>query len=156
MPPAKGAASALARASLVLAPIERGVSTKAQQVDDTVTLLDTRAPWLPWVFLMQCAWRHQALSERGARLVGARLAGAAWASLWSLTRAELLSGFREAAARLEVLWPCRALHALRQGGASRGAAGGLRSLPEIVARPLAYDGRSEGLREASAAAAGPP
>ena len=114
--------------SLLLAPFERGVSTKTQHFDEAISLADSRAPWLGPLLGRLKARRRRQLSAQGIRREDLDQQ-----PLWEFSHAEFLEAFRTAARSLDVLWLAETLYVLRHGGASRDALG-LRDLNAIMRR----------------------
>ena len=113
------------KATLTLAPFERGIWTKTKSFDESVVVQDSRTPWLPEVLARCHAMRSRALLRRGISDVGA-------APLWEFASAEILACFQETGARLLVPHLFRSRYQLRHGGATRDALLKTRSLAEIM------------------------
>ena len=119
----------MADTTILLAPFERGVTTKTKKFDEAISLQDSRAPWLGAAVERHAAARVAALRGRG---IGREQAKEQ--RLWTFSRPQLLHAFRDSAERLNALWLAPTLYVLRHGGASRDAGLRLRSLPEIMRR----------------------
>ena len=113
---------------LMLAPFERGVSTKTGKFDESILLDDVTVPWLGKALQRHCKNRLGELKELGHTYQSAKKQ-----SMWRLGQMEHLDHLRWAAAHLGCLHLADSLYALRHG-ASRDALEKKRDLVEVQRR----------------------
>ena len=137
--PAGGAPTAMKQWVIILAPIERGYSTKTGRFDETVALDDVRVPALGELLGRQ---RDRRIAEFKAETKATDDDIEDGIPLWPFGTKDLLEAWRRVAKELGLELVAESSYQLRHAGASRDHLMRLRTEPEVIRRGRWADPRS--------------